>query len=77
MHYFPKSSISQFLIEKDEIKTGDKILIKGATTGEQKMIVETIYVNEIVAEKAISGEQFTIKTHFRIRASDKLYKIID
>jgi UPF0176 protein len=76
-HFFPKPSIGQFLIEEDEIKIGDTILIKGTTTGEQQMVIEDMFVNEIAAEKAISGETCTFKIPFRIRLSDKLYKILD
>ena len=76
-HFFPKPSIGQFLIEEDEIKIGDTILIKGTTTGEQQMVIEDMFVNEIAAEKAIAGDTCTFKIPFRIRLSDKLYKILD
>lgn len=76
-HFFPKPSIGQFLIEDNEIKIGDKILIKGSTTGEQEMTIENMFVNEVAAEKAISGDTCTFKLPFRIRLSDKLYKILD
>jgi UPF0176 protein len=33
--HFIQNSVSGFLIEENEIKIGDKILIRGATTGEQ------------------------------------------
>ena len=76
-HYFPKAGISQFLIEENEIQKGDKILIKGTTTGEQQMILSEMLVNEKASDKATSGETITFKTPFRIRLSDKLYKILD
>jgi UPF0176 protein len=76
-HYFPKPSIAQFLIEENEINVGDKILIKGATTGEQRIELNEIFVNEITAEKAVAGDTCTFKVPFRIRLSDKLYKILD
>jgi len=77
VHYFPKSGIGQFLIEENEINIGDKILIKGATTGEQQIIIEEMFVNQIVTKKAVAGENITLKLPFRIRLSDKLYKIRD
>jgi UPF0176 protein len=76
-HYFPKPSIAQFLIEENEINVGDKILIKGATTGEQTIVLNEIFVDEIAAEKAVAGDTCTFKVPFRIRLSDKLYKILD
>ena len=76
-HYFSKPSIAQFIIQEGEIKIGDKILIKGTTTGNQEMIVSEMFVNKIASAKAITGESCTIKVSFRIRLSDILYKILD
>ncbi|MBP6182004.1 rhodanese-related sulfurtransferase [Flavobacterium sp.] len=76
-HFFPKPSIGQFLIEENEIKIGDTILIKGGTTGEQKLVIEEMLVNDLAQEKAVSGDTCTFKLPFRIRLSDKLYKILD
>lgn len=76
-HFFPKPSIGQFLIEENEIKIGDTILIKGSTTGEQKVVIEEMLVNDLAQEKAVSGDTCTFKLPFRIRLSDKLYKIIE
>jgi UPF0176 protein len=41
------------------------------------MTIENMFVNEVAAEKAISGDTCTFKLPFRIRLSDKLYKILD
>ena len=74
MHFFPKESVGQFLIEENEIKIGDKILIKGTTTGNQELVINAMMVNGLNATKAISGAICTFKLPFRIRLSDKLYK---
>ena len=76
-HFFPKPSIAQFLIEENEINIGDKILIKGSTTGEQELIIEEMFVNEIASAKGVAGDTVTFKVPFRIRLSDKLYKILN
>ncbi|MBS7232884.1 rhodanese-related sulfurtransferase [Flavobacterium psychroterrae] len=76
-HFFPKPSIGQFLIEENEIKVGDTVLIKGSTTGEQKLIIEKMFVNDIESEKAVSGDTCTFKIPFRIRLSDKIYKVLE
>jgi UPF0176 protein len=76
-HYFPKSNIGQFLIEENEITIGDQLLIKGVTTGEQKIELTEILVNGIDSKKAVAGDTCTFKLPFRIRLSDKLYKIIE
>ena len=76
-HFYPKANIAQFEIEENEIKIGDTILIKGSTTGEQQMILSEMFVNENSTQKAIAGDICTFKVPFRIRLSDKLYKILD
>ncbi|MFK7001432.1 peptidase U32 family protein [Flavobacterium oreochromis] len=77
MHYFPKASIGEFKIEAYDIKKGDKILITGPSTGAQEMIIEEMYVNDLLADKATKGDSCTFKLPFRIRLSDKLYKIVE
>ena len=74
-HFFPKTSIAQFLIEENEIKIGDTVLIKGSTTGEQQLMINEIFVNEIASDQAVVGETCTFKVPFRIRLSDKLFKM--
>ncbi|MBP7982949.1 MAG: rhodanese-related sulfurtransferase [Kaistella sp.] len=75
-HYYTKSKIAQFLIENDELSIGDKILISGPTTGEQEMTITEIFANGNSCESAKPGDQITFPTPFRIRLSDKLYKIL-
>ncbi len=75
-HYFVKAQVGQFLIEENEISIGDTILIKGSTTGNQEIVLSEIVVNGIVAKKAICGDVLTLKLPFRIRLSDRLYKIL-
>ena len=76
-HYFPKSNIGQFLIEENEINIGDQLLIKGVTTGEQKIELTEMLVNGTDSKKALAGDTCTFKLPFRIRLSDKLYKILE
>src|SRR3970282_1075732 len=55
-HFFPKPSVGQFLIEENEIKVGDTILIKGETTGEQQLVISEMLVNDQASEIAVSGD---------------------
>ncbi|HLA55827.1 MAG TPA: rhodanese-related sulfurtransferase [Flavobacterium sp.] len=75
IHFFPKASIGQFLVEENELKIGDKILINGPTTGNEELAVAEMFVNDKVSEKAIVGDYVSLKLSFRIRLSDKLYKV--
>lgn len=77
MHYFPKASIAEFKIEAYDLKKGDKVLITGPTTGVQELVIEEMMVNDENSEKATKGDSLTLKLPFRIRLSDKLYKIVE
>jgi UPF0176 protein len=75
--FYPKPSIGQFSIEENEINVGDTILIKGMTTGEQQLVITEMQVNDIKADKAVAGDICTFQLPFRIRLSDKLYKVLN
>ena len=76
MHFFPKTSISEFKIEAFDIKRGDKLLITGPTTGVKELVLEDMYVNDVLADSAKKGDSCTFRTEFRTRPSDKLYKMV-
>lgn len=75
-HYFQKAAIGEFKIESYDIKVGDRILITGPSTGAQELTIDELFVNEQATEKAIKGDDCTIKLPFRVRLSDKMYKIV-
>ncbi len=74
-HYYSKSKIAQFLIENNGLSVGDKILISGPTTGDQEVTITQIFVNGSRSDVAKTGDQITFELLFRVRLSDKLYKI--
>jgi len=74
-HYFPEAGVAEFKIEAYDIKKGDKILITGPSTGVEEIVIEDMFVNDIPFEKAKKGDNITLKLPFRVRMSDKLYKI--
>ena len=41
------------------------------------MEVKEMFVNDVNAQKGQKGDSVTIKLEFRIRPSDKLYKIVE
>jgi len=77
MHFYTKAKIGEFKIEAYDIALGDNILITGPTTGAQELEVKEMLVNDEKLEKAIKGDSVTIPLEFRIRPSDKLYKIVE
>lgn len=77
MHYFPKSSVAEFKIEAYDVKIWDKILITGPSTGVQEFVLEDMMVNDSKLEKATKGDSLTLKVPFRVRLSDKMYKLVE
>ena len=75
-HYYVKVGIGLFSIENQEVTIGDKILISGPTTGNQEIVVEKMFVNGSENTIAKVGDKVTLSLPFRIRLSDKLFKII-
>lgn len=76
VHFFPKPSVGEFKIEAYDVSVGDTILITGPTTGAREMTLQSMYVNDKDATTASKGDEVTMKLDFRIRPSDKLYKIV-
>ena len=75
-HYYTKASVALFLIENNELKNGDTILISGPSTGEEELILENLFVNGKENNHATIGDKVTFEVPFRVRLSDKLFKII-
>ena len=75
-HYYPKVQIGEFEIEAYDLKIGDKILVQGSTTGSREAEVKSMEVNDLPAQEAKKGDILTLPLGFKVRPSDKLYKII-
>src|SRR5690554_6539255 len=80
-HFYPKANIAEFLIEAYDLKIGDSVLIQGPTTGSQEMVVEEMEIHnkdrQPEKDKASKSDTVTFRTKFKVRPSDKLYKIVD
>jgi U32 family peptidase len=76
VHFFPKANIGEFKLEAFDLKIGDTILITGPTTGAKELDIIEMFVNDKKSKKAQRGDSITIPLDFRIRPSDKLYKIV-
>jgi UPF0176 protein len=75
-HYYVKAQVGLFIIENNELSLGDKILISGPTTGNQELVLEKMLVNGNENATAKMGDKVTFEVPFRVRLSDKLFKII-
>ncbi|MES2487364.1 MAG: rhodanese-related sulfurtransferase [Bacteroidota bacterium] len=76
-HYYPKAEVGQFTIEQGELKAGDRILISGPSTGDQQLTLGVMRVNGQEGDVAKAGDKITFNLPFRIRLSDKLFKILE
>ncbi|MFY0481734.1 rhodanese-related sulfurtransferase [Flavobacterium sp. PLA-1-15] len=76
-HYYVKAQVGLFVMESNELNVGDKILIAGPTTGNQELVLEKMLVNDAESTTAKSGDKVTFAVPFRVRLSDKLYKILE
>jgi putative protease len=76
-HYFPKPKIGQFKLESHSLKIGDKILVTGPTTGAKETLVTNLMADDQQVEEAFKGQEITFPLDFKIRSSDKLYKLVE
>ncbi len=76
VHYYPRPGIAEFKIEAFDIQVGDSLLITGPTTGVREIELEQMMVDDLCASKAKKGKNCTFPTGFKIRPSDKLYKLV-
>lgn len=75
-HYYPKAGVGQFSLENGELTIGDTVIISGPTTGQQEVVIEQMRVNGADGTTAKAGDRVTLHVPFRIRLSDKLFKIL-
>lgn len=75
-HYYVKAQVAQFIIENQTLQKDDEILISGPSTGFERLKLNTFFVNGLEATSAKKGDKITFKVPFRVRLSDKLFKII-
>jgi len=75
-HYFTNIGVAVVEIKEGELKTGDKIHIKGATSDfEQK--VESMQIEHENVEKAKKGQMIGLKVEQQAREGDQVYKVIE
>ena len=76
VHYYVKAGIGQFLVEEGEVFVGDRIIVEGHTTGSREIVVGEMFVGEGIVSKAKAGDVFSVKLDFRVRLSDKVWKVV-
>jgi putative protease len=75
--YFNKINVGEFSIDAFEVAVGDKVLVTGPTTGAREFVVKEIRTDDgTIVEKACKGTIISIPVDFKVRPSDKLYKLV-
>jgi len=73
-HYFTKIGVAVIELT-DELKVGDTIHIKGATTDFQQS-VESMQIEHEPVESAGAGQAIGLKVEERVRKGDTVYKLV-
>lgn len=76
-HFYVKAQVGLFVMDNGELKAGDTILISGPTTGNETLTISEMQVNGTPADSAAIGDKVTVALPFRVRLSDKVFKILD
>lgn len=73
-HYFTNIGVAVIEVTTGELKAGDMIHIKGATSDfEQK--IGSLQIEHETVEKAKKGQSAGLKTDQQVREGDEVYKI--
>ena len=75
-NYFPKIGVGEFILETQNLKTGDEILITGPTTGALEQQVTELRLNLNPVSEVKKGDCFSMPVNEKVRRGDKLFKII-
>ncbi|HHT23698.1 MAG TPA: U32 family peptidase [Bacteroidales bacterium] len=76
-NYYNKIGVAEILLEAQNLKVGDEILITGETTGAYEDIVEELRFELKPVQEVKKGDLFSLKTDELVRRNDKVYKIVE
>jgi U32 family peptidase len=73
-NYFANIGVAECLIETQNVRVGEELLIIGPTTGCYEDTVSEIRVNLQSVEEAKKGDYFSIAVKEKVRRNDKIFK---
>lgn len=76
-NYFPNIGVAEFLLEAQDLKVGDNILITGPTTGAVELTVPELRLDLQPVSEVKKGDRFSLPISDKIRRNDKLFKIVE
>ena len=74
--YYSGLGVAEFEMESGSLSVGDEVLITGPTTGAVFMTIQEIRVDLQPVQTTRKGEHFSIRTGEKVRASDRMYKMV-
>ena len=74
--YYDKAGVAEFIVDNNDLKPGNKIMVTGPTTGYAEFTLGEMRVDNAEVAEVKKGDVFTTQLNARIRPSDKLYKIV-
>lgn len=74
-HYFDKKKIAHLNIQGYSIKTGNKILITGPTTGVVQTTIKELYKDGKSTKGQVNGADITIPINKKVRKNDLVFKL--
>jgi len=72
-NFFVKIGIAEITMIADELKTNDKIVFIGPTTGALEVDINELRVDYKKVERAVKGDVVSVKVPERVRRQDKVY----
>lgn len=76
VRYYTKLQVAEFKIEAAPLSVGDRILVTGPTTGALETEVSEIRFDLHPVHTAKQGQRVSIPIDRKVRASDKLFKLV-
>jgi len=73
-NYFANIGVAECLVETQNVRVGEELLIIGPTTGCYEDTVEEIRVDLKAVEEAKKGDYFSLSVKEKVRRNDKIYK---
>jgi len=76
-NFFPRISVGEFILETDNLKKDDDILITGPTTGALELKVNELRLDLQPVDEVKKGDKFSMPVNEKVRRGDKLFKFVN
>ena len=74
-NYYKKLGVAEFLLETNDLRKEDEVLITGPTTGVVEVNIKELHTDKGSVEVVVKGDKCSFPVETFIRRSDKLYKM--